>query len=62
MPGSPEWFASAPPAEQAAYFRTRCESHGFQSGTHEMAQCIQNECLRREAELLPHEQAFGPLP
>lgn len=45
IPGTPVWFATTPPAEQATYFRTRCESYGFKAGTDAMAQCIQNEAL-----------------
>lgn len=45
MPGSPAWFATTPPAEQAIYFRNRCVSYGFQPGTLAMAQCIQNESI-----------------
>ena len=45
MPGSPAWFATTPPVEQATYFRNRCVSYGFQPGTLAMAQCIQNESI-----------------
>ncbi len=44
-PGSPAWFATTPPAEQAAYFRDKCVAYGFQVGTLPMAQCIQNESI-----------------
>lgn len=43
VPGSPAWFSTASPNTIAAYFSKRCTAYGFQPGTPEMAQCIQNE-------------------
>ena len=43
LPGSPAWFATAAPETIADYFVRRCRTYGFQPGTVEMAQCVQNE-------------------
>lgn len=42
-PGSPAWFATASSQTIAEYFGQRCSSYGFQSGTPDMARCIQSE-------------------
>lgn len=42
-PGSPAWFATASPDTIADYFVRRCQTYGFQLGTPEMAQCVQQE-------------------
>jgi hypothetical protein len=57
MPGSPAWFATTPPDQQAAYFRKRCESYGFPSGTVAMAQCIQSESLSSRGRASARAQA-----
>lgn len=43
LPGSPAWQLSTTPEQRAAYFMGVCETYGFQRGSNEMAQCMQNE-------------------
>lgn len=42
-PGSPAWFATAAPETIVDYFVRRCAAYGFQPGTPQMAQCVQQE-------------------
>jgi hypothetical protein len=42
-PGSKLWFSSASTATINSYYKNNCISYGFESGTTEMAKCMQTE-------------------
>lgn len=43
MEGSPMWMATASPATKLAVYRANCATYGFEVGTPQMAQCVQQE-------------------
>ncbi|WP_433989837.1 hypothetical protein SuNHUV7_07100 (plasmid) [Pseudoseohaeicola sp. NH-UV-7] len=43
--GSPYWFNSTTPEMRYEYFSKICKDYGFEAGTTEMSQCVQQETV-----------------
>lgn len=43
VPGSPAWYATATPQQQAQYFAQICAGYGIPAGTPQMAECAMRE-------------------